>query len=172
GGIGTMAIQLAKARGARVVTTVGGPDQAARIGDLGADLAINYRTEDFAEHAPYDVILDVIGGHYLQRNVRSLAPDGRLVIIGLQNGLQAELDLADLLIKRVSVHGTTLRSRPTQQKAAIVAEVQDHVWPLIESGSVQPVIDRTLPMTEAAEAHRILDAHHIGKIVLVNPDTA
>ncbi|MEU5544934.1 NAD(P)H-quinone oxidoreductase [Streptomyces sioyaensis] len=172
GGIGTMAIQISKARGARVVTTVGGPEQAARVRDLGADLAVNYRTEDFAEHGPYDVILDVIGGHYLQRNVRSLAPDGRLVVIGLQNGLEGELNLAELLFKRASVHGTTLRSRPTGQKAAIVAEVQDHVWPLIENKSVQPVIDRTLPMTEAAEAHRILDAHHFGKIVLVNPDTA
>ena len=172
GGIGTMAIQLAKARGARVVTTVGGPDQAARVRDLGADLAINYRTEDFAEHGPYDVILDVIGGHYLPRNVRSLALDGRLVVIGVQNGLEGELNLAELLLKRASVHGTTLRSRPIEQKAAIVAEVQEHVWPLIETGSIQPVIDRTLPMAEAAEAHRILDAHHIGKIILVNPDTA
>lgn len=114
---------------------------------------------------------DVIGGHYLQRHVHSLAPDGRLVIIGLQNGLEGELNLAELLFKRASVHGTTLRSRPTAQKAAIVAEVQDHVWPLIENRSVQPVIDRTRPMTEAAEAHRILDAH-IGKIVLLKPDTA
>lgn len=162
----------AKARGARVVTTVGGSDQAARVRDLGADLAINYRTEDFVEHGPYNVILDVIGGHHLQRNVHYLAPDGRLVVIGLQNGLEGELNLAELLLKRASVHGTTLRSRPTEQKAAIVTEVQEHVWPLIESGSVQPVIDRALPMSEAAEAaeaaeaHRILDAHHIGKIVL------
>ncbi|MEV8017542.1 NAD(P)H-quinone oxidoreductase [Streptomyces sp. NPDC086554] len=172
GGIGTAAIQIAKAHGARVVTTVGGPEQAARVRDLGADLAINYRTEDFAEHGPYDVILDVIGGDYLARNVNSLAPDGRLVIIGLQNGLTAELNLAQLLSKRVSVHGTTLRSRQAGQKAAIVAEVQEHVWPLIESGTVQVVIDRTLPMDQAAEAHRILDAHHIGKIVLINPDAA
>ncbi|WP_371132010.1 zinc-binding dehydrogenase [Streptomyces sp. cf386] len=141
GGTGTMAIQIAKACGARVVTTVGGPEQAARVRDLGADLAIDHRNEDFAEHGPYDVILDVIGGHYLQRNVRSLALEGRRVVIGLQNGLEGELNLAEFLFKRASVHGTTLRSRPTGQKAAIVAEVQDHVWPLIENGSVQVVID-------------------------------
>ncbi|MEU5538712.1 NAD(P)H-quinone oxidoreductase [Streptomyces sp. NPDC020362] len=172
GGIGTTAIQIAKARGARVVTTVGGSEQADRVLELGADLAINYRNQDFTEHGPYDVILDVIGGDYLSRNVRSLGTDGRLVIIGLQNGLTAELNLAELVFKRVSVHGTALRSRPAEQKAAIVAEVQKHVWPLIENGAVRPVIDRTLPMDQAAEAHRILDAHHIGKILLVNPDEA
>ncbi|MFI1767757.1 NAD(P)H-quinone oxidoreductase [Streptomyces sp. NPDC020800] len=170
GGIGTTAIQIAKARGARVVTTVGGPEQAARVRELGADLAINYRTEDFTEHGPYDVILDVIGGDYLSRNIGSLGTDGRLVVIGLQNGLTAELNLAELVFKRISLHGTTLRSRPAEQKAAIVAEVQEHVWPLIESGAVRLVVDRTLPMDQAAEAHRILDAHHIGKILLVNPD--
>ncbi|MGW7528315.1 NAD(P)H-quinone oxidoreductase [Streptomyces sp. NPDC054783] len=172
GGIGTAAVQIAKAHGARVVTTVGGPEQAARVRELGADLAINYRTEDFVEHGPYDVILDVIGGDYLPRNVTSLALDGRLVVIGLQSGLTAELNLVELLAKRASVHGTTLRSRQAGQKAAIVAEVQEHVWPLIENGTVQVVIDRTLPMDQAAEAHRILDAHHIGKIVLLNPDAA
>ncbi|MFE9112202.1 NAD(P)H-quinone oxidoreductase [Streptomyces collinus] len=172
GGIGTTAIQIAKAHGARVVTTVGGPEQAARVRELGADLAINYRTEDFAEHGPYDVILDVIGGDYLPRNIHSLALDGRLVVIGLQNGLTAELNLVELLARRASVHGTTLRSRQAGQKAAIVAEVQEHVWPLIENGTVQVVIDRTLPMDQTAEAHRILDAHHIGKIVLLNPDAA
>ncbi|MFI1369299.1 NAD(P)H-quinone oxidoreductase [Streptomyces griseochromogenes] len=172
GGIGTTAIQIARAYGARVVTTVGGPEQAARVRELGADLAVNYRTEDFAEHGPYDVILDVIGGDYLPRNVNSLALDGRLVIIGLQNGLSAELNLVELLAKRASVHGTTLRSRQAGQKAAIVAEVQEHVWPLIENETMQVVIDRTLPMDQAAEAHRILDAPHIGKIVLLNPDAA
>jgi putative PIG3 family NAD(P)H quinone oxidoreductase len=172
GGIGTTAIQIAKAHGARVVTTVGGPEQAARVRELGADLAINYRTEDFTEHGPYDVILDVIGGDYLPRNVNSLALDGRLVVIGLQNGLTAQLNLAELLAKRASVHATTLRSRPAKQKAAIVAEVQDYIWPLIENRTVQVVIDRTLPMDQAAEAHRIMDGHHIGKIVLINPDAA
>ncbi|MFD8646717.1 NAD(P)H-quinone oxidoreductase [Streptomyces mirabilis] len=169
GGIGTFAIQIAKAIGARVVTTVGGPEKAARARELGADLAIDYRTQDFTEHGPYDVILDVIGGQYLERNVRSLATDGRLVVIGMQDGLKGQLNLGELVFKRASIHGTTLRSRPVAQKAAIVAEVQNEVWPLIENGAVQLVIDQILPMAEAAEAHRLLDlGQHIGKILLVN----
>lgn len=169
GGIGTFAIQIAKAIGARVVTTVGGPEKAARARELGADLAIDYRTQDFTEHGPYDVILDVIGGQYLERNVQSLATDGRLVVIGLQDGLKGQLNLGELVFKRASIHGTTLRSRPVAQKAAIVAEVQNEVWPLIENGAVQLVIDQILPMAEAAEAHRLLDiGQHIGKILLVN----
>lgn len=169
GGIGTFAIQIAKAIGARVVTTVGGPEKAARARELGADLAIDYRTQDFTEHGPYDVILDVIGGQYLERNVRSLATDGRLVVIGLQDGLKGQLNLGELVFKRASIHGTTLRSRLVAQKAAIVAEVQNEVWPLIENGAVQLGIDQILPMAEAAEAHRLLDlGQHIGKILLVN----
>ncbi|MFF7598689.1 NAD(P)H-quinone oxidoreductase [Streptomyces mirabilis] len=169
GGIGTFAIQISKAIGARVVTTVGGPEKAARARELGADLAIDYRTQDFTGHGPYDVILDVIGGQYLERNVRSLATDGRLVVIGLQDGLKGQLNLGELVFKRASIHGTTLRSRPVAQKAAIVAEVQNEVWPLIENGAVQLVIDQILPMAEAAEAHRLLDlGQHIGKILLVN----
>lgn len=169
GGVGTMAIQIAKALGARVVTTVGGPEKAARALELGADVAIDYRTEDFTEHGPYDVILDVVGGAYLERNVSSLAADGRLVIIGLQNGLEGQLNLAEIVFKRISVHGTTLRTRSKEQKAAIVAEVQDKVWPLIENGSVQLVIDQTLPMADAAEGHRLMEAGgHIGKILLLN----
>ncbi|MFD7874598.1 NAD(P)H-quinone oxidoreductase [Streptomyces sp. NPDC059766] len=169
GGIGTFAIQIAKALGARVVTTVGGPEKAARARELGADATIDYRTQDFAGHGPYDVILDVVGGQYLERNVKSLAPDGRLVIIGLQNGLEGQLNLADLVFKRLSVYGTTLRTRSKEQKAAIVAEVQDKVWPLIENGAVRLVVDQTLPMAEAAEAHRQMEAGgHVGKIVLVN----
>ncbi|MFD0262372.1 NAD(P)H-quinone oxidoreductase [Kitasatospora indigofera] len=169
GGIGTTAIQIGKALGARVVTTVGGPEKAARARELGADVTIDYRTEDFADHGPYDVILDVIGGEYLQRNVRSLSPDGRLVIIGLQNGLEAPLNLAELVFKRASVHGTTLRTRPATDKAAIIAEVREWVWPLIEDGSVKLVVDRTLPLADAAEAHRLMEAgQHIGKIILVN----
>lgn len=169
GGVGTMAIQIAKALGARVVTTVGGPEKAARATELGADVAIDHRTQDFAEHGPYDVILDVVGGDYLERNIRSLAADGRLVVIGLQKGLEGRLDLADIVFKRISVFGTTLRTRSKEQKAAIVAEVQDQVWPLIENGTVKLVIDRTLPMSEAAEAHRLMEeGGHIGKILLVN----
>ncbi|MGW1177435.1 NAD(P)H-quinone oxidoreductase [Kitasatospora sp. NPDC002543] len=169
GGIGTAAIQIAKALGARVVTTVGGPEKAARARELGADLTIDYRTEDFANHGPYDVILDVIGGEYLQRNVHSLAPDGRLVVIGLQNGLEAPLNLAELVFKRASVHGTTLRTRPAADKAAIIAEVRERVWPMIEDGTVKLVVDRTLPLADATEAHRLMEAGgHIGKIILVN----
>ncbi|MER6394957.1 NAD(P)H-quinone oxidoreductase [Kitasatospora sp. NPDC001603] len=169
GGIGTAAIQIAKALGARVVTTVGGPEKAARARELGADVTVDYRTEDFAEHAPYDVILDVIGGQYLQRNISSLAADGRLVVIGLQDGLEAPLNLAELVFKRASVHGTTLRTRPAADKAAIIAEVRARVWPMIEDGTVKLVVDRALPLADAAEAHRLMEAGgHTGKIILVN----
>ncbi|AYN31090.1 NADPH:quinone oxidoreductase [Streptomyces albus] len=169
GGVGTAAIQIAKAIGARVVTTVGSPEKAERARELGADLAIDHRTQDFTEHGPYDVILDVVGGSYLAGNVRSLAADGRLVVIGLQDGLEGRLNLADMVFKRLSVHGTTLRTRSAAQKAAIVAEVQEKVWPLIENGTVKLVVDRTVPMAEAAEAHRLMDTgRHIGKILLVN----
>ncbi|WP_432126456.1 NAD(P)H-quinone oxidoreductase [Streptomyces sp. bgisy082] len=173
GGVGTTAIQVAKALGARVVTTVGGPEKAARARELGADLAIDYRTEDFAEHGPYDVILDVVGGDYLERNVRSLAADGRLVVIGLQKGLEGQLNLAEIVFKRASVHGTTLRTRSKEDKAEIVAQVQENVWPMIESGIVKPIVDRTLPMAEAAEGHRLMEAGgHLGKILLVNDENA
>ncbi|MEU6746209.1 NAD(P)H-quinone oxidoreductase [Spirillospora sp. NPDC046719] len=169
GGVGTVALQIAKALGARVVTTVGGPEKAERARELGADLTLDYRTDDFAEHGPYDVILDVIGGRYLERNIRSLATDGRLAIIGMQDGLEGPLNLAELVFKRASVHGTTLRTRPAAQKAAIVAEVQQRVWPMIENGAVQLIIDQRLPMAEAAEAHRHMEAgRHVGKILLVN----
>ncbi|MFI6519747.1 NAD(P)H-quinone oxidoreductase [Spirillospora sp. NPDC050679] len=169
GGVGTMAIQIAKALGARVVTTVSGADRTARVRELGADATIDYRSEDFADHGPYDVILDVIGGDYLERNVRSLALDGRLVIIGMQGGFEGKLNLAELVFQRKSVFGTTLRSRPAGQKAAIVAAVQHHVWPMVESGAVRPVIERKVPLSQAAEAHRLMAAGgHIGKILLVN----
>ncbi|MFD5679247.1 NAD(P)H-quinone oxidoreductase [Streptomyces bacillaris] len=169
GGVGSMAIQIAKVLGARVVTTVGGPEKVERVRELGADVAIDHRTEDFTEHGPYDVILDVIGGDYLERNIRSLATDGRLVVIGLQNGLDGRLNLADLVFKRLSVHGTTLRTRSEEQKAAIVAQVREQVWPMIEDGSVRLLIEDRLPMEEASEAHRRMEAGgHTGKILLVN----
>lgn len=169
GGVGTFAIQIAKALGARVVTTAGGLEKAARARELGADVTIDHRTEDFTEHGPYDVILDVVGGGYLERNVRSLAPDGRLVVIGLQDGLEGSLNLAELVFKRLSVHGTTLRTRSKEQKAEIIAQVRDEVWPMIESGAVGLVIDQRLPMSQAAEAHRLMEAGgHVGKILLVN----
>ncbi|MFF9021325.1 NAD(P)H-quinone oxidoreductase [Streptomyces eurythermus] len=173
GGVGTMAIQIAKALGARVVTTVGGREKAAEARRLGADTAIDYRTEDFTEHGPYDVILDVVGGDYLERNVRSLAADGRLVVIGLQKGLEGRLNLAEIVFKRASVYGTTLRTRSKEHKAEIVAEVRKNVWPMIENGAVKLVVDRTLPMADAAEGHRLMEAGgHLGKILLVNDESA
>lgn len=169
GGVGTLAIQIAKALGARVVTTVGSPEKARKARQLGADATINYREQDFAEHGPYDVILDVVGGQYLEGNIKSLAADGRLVIIGLQNGLEGQLNLGDLVFKRLSVHGTTLRTRSAAQKAEIVAEVQRNVWPMIENAFVKLILDRTLSMADASDAHRLMEeGQHVGKILLVN----
>lgn len=166
-GIGTLAIQLAKAHGARVVTTVGSAEKAARCRDLGADVTINYREEDFVASGPYDVILDLIGAKYLARNVDALAVGGRLMVIGLQGGAKAELDIGKLLRKRALVHATTLRARPPEEKAEIVAGVREHVWPLLESGDVRPVVDRRIPMADAASAHRLLEQSvHVGKILL------
>jgi putative PIG3 family NAD(P)H quinone oxidoreductase len=174
-GIGTMAIQLGKALGARVACTAGSEQKLARCRELGADIAINYREEDFvaALHdatggAGADVILDIMGAKYLARNLAALASDGRLAIIGRQGGSRAEIDLGVLQAKRASVHATTLRSRPAEQKAAVVAAVREHVWPLIGTGQVRAVIDRELPMTQAPAAHRAMAAsEHIGKILLV-----
>ncbi|MGV4922756.1 NAD(P)H-quinone oxidoreductase [Streptomyces sp. BHT-5-2] len=173
-GIGTMAIQLAKAVGARVAVTAGGPEKLARCAELGADILIDYREQDFVQEIRKatdgkgaDVILDIIGAKYLQRNVKALAVAGRLAIIGLQGGVKAELNLAALISKRAAITGTGLRARPVSEKSAIVAAVREHVWPLIGNGQVRPIVDRTLPMAEAAEAHRILDASsHFGKVVL------
>ncbi|MEV5754969.1 NAD(P)H-quinone oxidoreductase [Actinoallomurus sp. NPDC052308] len=167
-GIGTMAIQLAKAHGARVLCTAGTEEKLERCRELGADVAINYRTEDFVEAArPVDVILDNIGAKYLPRNVDALGTGGRLVVIGLQGGGVGELDLGRLLTKRASVHATSLRARPLEEKAEVVTAVREHVWPLLESGTVRPIVDRTLPMTDAAAAHRVMEeSTHVGKIVL------
>ncbi|MFE4663165.1 NAD(P)H-quinone oxidoreductase [Streptomyces hydrogenans] len=176
-GIGTMAIQLAKAVGAKVVVTAGSPEKLARCAELGADVLIDYRTQDFVEElhratdgAGADVILDIMGAKYLDRNVQALAVSGRLVVIGLQGGVKGELNLGALLAKRAAVMATTLRARPLEEKAAIVAAVREHVWPLVEGGTVRPVVDRTLPMPEAAEAHRLLESGaHVGKILLLAP---
>ncbi|RCV48893.1 NAD(P)H-quinone oxidoreductase [Marinitenerispora sediminis] len=173
-GIGTFAIQLARARGARVLTTAGSAAKLERCLELGADVGIDYRQEDFAKRvreetggAGADVILDIMGGSYLDRNLRSLNVGGRLTVIGLMGGRSAELDLGRMLVKRLSVHATTLRSRPVEEKAAIVAEVAEHVWPLVENGSVRPIVDRRMPLPQAAEAHRVMESSaHIGKIVL------
>src|SRR5690606_5346002 len=166
-GIGTQAIKLAKPRGARVATTVGSARKAERCRVLGADVTVNYREEDFVEHGPYDVILDVIGAKYLARNVDALAAGGRLMVIGLQGGRKAELDIGKLLAKRARVHATAQRSRPLDEKAEIVTGVRENVWPLLESGEVRPVVDRSFPMADAASAHRLLEeSGHVGKILL------
>jgi putative PIG3 family NAD(P)H quinone oxidoreductase len=168
-GIGTMAIQLAKAFGSHVVVTAGSAEKIARCLELGADEAINYREENFAEKVKADVILDIMGAKYLPGNVKALKTGGRLVVIGLQGGAKGELDLGALLAKRASVHGTTLRARPTDEKGAIVRGVVDNVWPLVDAGVIRPVVHARVPMSDAAEAHRIMETgDHIGKILLVS----
>ncbi|MUL44081.1 NAD(P)H-quinone oxidoreductase [Streptomonospora sp. PA3] len=173
-GIGTFAIQLAHARGARVLTTAGSAEKLAKCRELGADVGINYREEHFPDRvkeetggAGADVILDIMGGSYLADNVRSLNVGGRLAIIGLMGGRSAELDLGRMLVKRLSVQATTLRSRPLTEKAAIVSGVAEYVWPLVADGSIRAVVDQTLPLARAAEAHSIMESSaHVGKIVL------
>jgi len=173
-GIGTMAIQLARAVGARIAVTAGTGDKLQACRELGAEVLINYRDQDFVEvlsnatdGGGADVILDNIGAKYLARNLSALAVNGRLVIIGLQGGIKAELDINTLLRKCAAVIATSLRGRPAAEKAAIVAAVREHVWPLIESGQVKPVVHRTFPLAQAADAHRELEAGtNIGKVLL------
>ena len=171
-GIGTLAIQLAHHYGARVITTAGSAAKLDAARRLGADVAIDYREQDFAgviaeTAGGVDVILDNIGAAYLPRNVASLRIGGRLVVIGLQGGRLGELDLGALLAKRASVSAASLRARPLAQKAAIVTATESFVWPLIESGDVAPVIDRVLPLDDAAAAHQLVESsQHIGKVVL------
>ncbi|WP_435200925.1 NAD(P)H-quinone oxidoreductase [Janibacter sp. GS2] len=173
-GIGTMAIQLATAAGARVAVTAGSEEKLAFCRDLGADITVNYREQDFVEEVRAatdghgaDVILDLMGAKYLPRNVDLLATAGRLVVIGLMGGRTGELDLGALLRKRAAVIATSLRARPADEKAAIVAAVREHVWPLLEEGAVRPIIHGTHPLDRAADAHRELEASgHIGKILL------
>ncbi len=173
-GIGTHAIQVAKALGATVAVTAGSSEKLAICADLGADICINYREQDFVEEVKSatgrhgaNVILDNMGAKYLERNVNTLAPNGRLVVIGLQGGVAAELNLGKLLTKRATIHATSLRSRPLDEKKLICTEVVEHVWPMFESGQVRPIIDTVMPITEVAAAHDRLEASdHIGKIVL------
>ncbi|MCG8654206.1 NAD(P)H-quinone oxidoreductase [Yimella sp. NH-Cas1] len=173
-GIGTMSIQVARALGARVAVTAGSAEKLERCRELGAEILIDYKQQDFVEQIKdaadgrgADVILDVIGAKYLARNVSALAPDGRLVIIGMQGGAKAELNIGALLAKRGSVIATSLRGRDKADKERIVAEVRKHLWPLIESGQMKPVIDRTMPLDQVADAHRLLnDSTHIGKVLL------
>src|SRR5215217_721847 len=180
-GIGTMAIQLAARAGARVFTTAGTQAKLDVCRELGADVAINYRDEDFVERVRaetdgrgVDVVLDNMGAKYLGRNIDALAVGGRLVVIGMQGGATAELNLGRLMAKRASVHATALRSRPATGrggKAEIVAAVRHDVWPDVERGVVRPIVDRRLPMSRAAEAHRVVEASgHIGKVLLLTED--
>ncbi|MFE1832639.1 NAD(P)H-quinone oxidoreductase [Streptomyces sviceus] len=174
-GIGTMAIQLAKAVGAKVAVTAGTPEKLERCAELGADILINYREQDFVEEvrkatdgAGADVILDNMGAKYLDRNVNALAVNGRLAIIGMQGGVKGELNIATLLNKRAAISATSLRARPAAEKTAIVAAVREHVWPLLDAGHIRPVVDRELPMSDAAAAHRVVEeSGHIGKVLLV-----
>lgn len=173
-GIGTMAIQLGREFGARVAVTAGSAAKLDACRELGAQILIDYKTQDFVqvlreETDGYgaDVILDVVGAKYLQRNVDALAANGRVVVIGLQGGRTGELDLGVLLAKRGAVIATSLRARPAREKATIVKAVREHVWPLVELGRVRPIVQERLPLNRAADAHRILEASdHIGKVLL------
>jgi putative PIG3 family NAD(P)H quinone oxidoreductase len=173
-GIGTMAIQLAKHAGARIAVTAGSQEKLDVCRALGADITINYREEDFVDslmaatdgHGA-DVILDIIGASYLARNIAALAQDGRIANIGMQRGRKAELDFGALMAKRGAISSTSLRARPREQKASIVAAVTENVWPTVEAGLIRPVIDTELPMQQAAQAHRIMaESTHTGKILL------
>jgi len=177
GGIGTFAVQLAHALGSRVLTTVGSPEKAELVAALGADVVIDYREEDFVQVVSdltgnngatgVDVILDNMGAAYLSRNISALAPEGRLVIIGLQGGTKAELDINALLRKRAAVIATNLRGRPVEGKAAICRSVVEHVWPLVTDGKVKAVVHDVLPLEQAAQAHRLMESgEHSGKILL------
>ncbi|MCW2825726.1 MAG: NADPH:quinone oxidoreductase [Aeromicrobium sp.] len=171
-GIGTMAIQLGKAFGARVIVTVGSEEKAAFCRELGADVTINYREQDFAEAMKEsgeqaDVILDIMGAKYLAANVSVLATAGRLVVIGMQGGTKAELNLGALLTKRAAVMATSLRARPVAEKSAIVSAMVAQVWPLITDGTVRPVIHATYPLEDVRQAHQVLeDSSHSGKVLL------
>ncbi|GAB2636822.1 NAD(P)H-quinone oxidoreductase [Nocardioides ginkgobilobae] len=174
GGIGTFAIQLAHALGARVATTGGTPEKLAFCRSLGADITIDYREQDFVEVVREatggrgaDVVLDNMGAKYLARNVDVLALEGRLVVIGMQGGSKAELDINALLRKRGAVIATSLRSRPVEGKSAICAGVVEHVWPLVADGSVRPVVHSTMRLDEAVAAHELMESGaHTGKILL------
>ena len=173
-GIGTTAIQLARAFGAMVYVTAGTDEKCRACQELGAEAAINYKTSDFVDVISQltsgrgvNVILDMVGGDYLERNLKTLAVDGRLVQIGLQGGSRSNIDLRLVMQRRLTLTGSTLRNRSVAEKAAIARDLEKHVWPLLASGTVKPIIDRTLPLEQAAEAHRLLESGEVvGKIVL------
>ncbi|UYM07605.1 NAD(P)H-quinone oxidoreductase [Solicola gregarius] len=173
-GIGTMAIQLGRALGARVAVTAGSAEKLAACRDLGADITVNYREQDFVEvvreatdgHGA-DVILDIMGAKYLPRNIDTLATSGRLAVIGMQGGVNGELNIGTLLRKRAAIIGTMLRPRPVAEKAAIVESVRENVWPLVADGAVRPIVHATFPLDRVRDAHQTLeDSSHIGKVLL------
>lgn len=178
-GIGTAAIQIARHLGVKIVVTVGSEKKADFCRELGADAVINYREEDFVERVHEicthdngstgaDVILDIIGAKYLERNIKALGTDGRLVIIGMQGGTKTEINLGWLMQPRKSVSATTLRARPKDQKIAIVAEVADRLWPAVISGDIRPIIHEAMPLTDVVRAHQTLeDGANIGKVLLI-----
>jgi NADPH2:quinone reductase len=173
-GIGTSAIQLAKALGHRVFATAGSADKCRACEDLGAERAINYKTEDFAPIVKeltggkgVDVVLDMVGGDYVAREVSCLADDGRIVIIALLGGAKANVDLGQVLRRRLTITGSTLRPRPVAFKAQIARELRERVWPLLAAGRIKPVIHQTFPLEEAAAAHALMESSaHVGKIML------
>jgi NADPH2:quinone reductase len=173
-GIGVAAIQLARARGAHVVATAGSADKCAACLQLGADVAVDYRQQDFVHEAlaatggrGVDVVLDMVAGDYVARELRCLADDGRLAIIAVQGGTRSEIDAGIVLRKRLAITGSTLRARPAAYKAALARALRARVWPLIEAGAVRPVVHRAMPADEAAAAHALMESGtHVGKIVL------
>ena len=175
-GIGTTAIQIARARGSRVFATAGSAVKCAACEQLGAERAINYREADFVAAVRdltggrgVDVVLDMVGGDYFARNIEALAVEGRLVEIATQRGTKAELVIPTIMQRRLTITGSTLRPRSVPEKGAIARAVHANVWPLLESGAVKPVVFRTFPLARAADAHRLLESsEHIGKLVLIN----
>ena len=173
GGVGTHAIQVGKALGAMVAVTAGSDERLARCAELGADILVNYREQDFVKEVRAatdgrgaDVVLDNMGAAYLARNLEVLARHGRLVIIGMQGGVNGELNIGQLLSKCAAVAATNLRYRPVEEKATIIADVALHLWPLLESGEIRPIVSETYPMRRAADAHRAMEAGPFGKVVL------
>jgi NADPH2:quinone reductase len=173
-GIGVTAIQLATAFGVRVFVTAGSAEKCAACVSLGAERAINYRKQDFVKEARamtdnrgVDVVLDMVGGDYIARNIETLAPDGRLVFIAFQKGVKSEINFLPIMLKRLTLTGSTLRPRDVSFKSAIARELEAKVWPLIASRAIRPVVHATFPLGEAAEAHQMMEeGNHIGKIVL------
>ena len=174
-GIGTTAIQLAHARGSPVYATAGSAEKCAACERLGAERAVNYRETDFVAAIReltlgrgVDVVLDMVGGDYFQRNIDALGIEGRLVEIATLHGVKAELNIQTIMQRRLTITGSTLRARPVADKGAIAAALRQHVWPLVESGAVKPIVHATFPLRDAAEAHRVMESSaHIGKLLLV-----